>query len=243
MATVAGMASPEASLDVLVTGATGFIGRRLVPACSRTATGAGDDPPPHDYDGPGKAVGGDVSDPASLAEPLDGRRRGGLPRALARLPDFEKRDADAARAFGEAAAAAGRPPDHLHGRPRRRRRRALSPPALSPRGRGPPRRGRRPGHRCCGPASSSATAASPGSLPASWSRTCPAMVVPRWVSTRTQPIALDDVIRYLAGVVGDERALGRVFEIGGPDQMTYLEMLQVASRCPGRRSRSSGSRC
>jgi uncharacterized protein YbjT (DUF2867 family) len=57
----------------------------------------------------------------------------------------------------------------------------------------------------------------------------PAMVVPKWVSTRTQPIALDDVIRYLAGVVGDERAFGRVFEIGGPDRMTYLEMLQVAS--------------
>jgi uncharacterized protein YbjT (DUF2867 family) len=57
----------------------------------------------------------------------------------------------------------------------------------------------------------------------------PAMVVPKWVSTRTQPIALDDVIRYLAGVVGDERAFGRVFEIGGPDQLTYLEMLQVAS--------------
>ena len=57
----------------------------------------------------------------------------------------------------------------------------------------------------------------------------PAMVVPKWVSTRTQPIALDDVIRYLAGVVGDERTYGRTFEIGGPDQMTYLEMLQVAS--------------
>ncbi len=57
----------------------------------------------------------------------------------------------------------------------------------------------------------------------------PAMVVPKWVSTRTQPIALDDVIRYLAGVVGDERAYGRTFEIGGPDQMTYLEMLQIAS--------------
>ena len=31
----------------------------------------------------------------------------------------------------------------------------------------------------------------------------PAMVVPRWVATRTQPIAVDDVIRYLAGVVGE----------------------------------------
>jgi len=57
----------------------------------------------------------------------------------------------------------------------------------------------------------------------------PAMVVPRWVATRTQPIALDDVVRYLAGVVGREEAFGRVFEIGGPDQLTYLEMLQVAA--------------
>ena len=57
----------------------------------------------------------------------------------------------------------------------------------------------------------------------------PAMVVPKWVSTRTQPIALDDVVRYLAGVVGKPEARGRVFEIGGPDQLTYLEMLQVAA--------------
>ena len=54
----------------------------------------------------------------------------------------------------------------------------------------------------------------------------PAMVVPKWVGTRTQPIAIDDVVRYLAGVVGQEEALGRVFEIGGPDQLTYREMLQ-----------------
>ena len=57
----------------------------------------------------------------------------------------------------------------------------------------------------------------------------PAMVVPRWVSTRTQPIALDDVIRYLAGVVDNEQAIGRVFEIGGTEQLTYLEMMKVAA--------------
>ena len=55
------------------------------------------------------------------------------------------------------------------------------------------------------------------------------MVVPRWVATPTQPIAVDDVIRYLTGVVGVPEAYGRVFEIGGPEPMTYLEMLQVAS--------------
>ena len=57
----------------------------------------------------------------------------------------------------------------------------------------------------------------------------PAMIVPKWVSTRTQPIALDDVIRYLAGVVGKEEAKGRVFEIGGTEQLTYLEMMKVAA--------------
>jgi len=57
----------------------------------------------------------------------------------------------------------------------------------------------------------------------------PAMVVPKWVHTRTQPIALDDVVRYIAGVVDDERALGRVFEIGGTEQLTYLEMMRVAA--------------
>jgi uncharacterized protein YbjT (DUF2867 family) len=57
----------------------------------------------------------------------------------------------------------------------------------------------------------------------------PAMVVPRWVSTPTQPVAVDDVIRYIVGVTGNEEAFGRVFEIGGPEAMTYLEMLQVAA--------------
>ena len=57
----------------------------------------------------------------------------------------------------------------------------------------------------------------------------PAMVVPKWVGTRTQPIALDDVVRYLAGVVDKEEAFGRVFEIGGSEQLTYLEMMRVAA--------------
>ena len=38
----------------------------------------------------------------------------------------------------------------------------------------------------------------------------PAMVVPKWAATRTQPVALDDVIRYLVGVLGKEAALGPV---------------------------------
>jgi uncharacterized protein YbjT (DUF2867 family) len=64
----------------------------------------------------------------------------------------------------------------------------------------------------------------------------PAMVVPKWAATKTQPIALDDVIRYLVGVCGQEAALGRVFEIGGPDQLTYIDMLRVAAEIDNGRS-------
>jgi uncharacterized protein YbjT (DUF2867 family) len=63
----------------------------------------------------------------------------------------------------------------------------------------------------------------------------PAMVVPRWVGTRTQPIAIDDVVRYLAGVVGHPDAIGRTFEIGGTEQLTYKEMLEVANDVAGSR--------
>jgi uncharacterized protein YbjT (DUF2867 family) len=54
----------------------------------------------------------------------------------------------------------------------------------------------------------------------------PAMITPRWVSTRTQPIALDDVVAYLAGVCGREEALGQELDVGGPEVMTYREMME-----------------
>ena len=57
----------------------------------------------------------------------------------------------------------------------------------------------------------------------------PAMVVPKWAATMTQPIALDDVIRYLSGVIGVEKTYGQVYEIGGSDRLSYVEMLQQAA--------------
>jgi uncharacterized protein YbjT (DUF2867 family) len=54
----------------------------------------------------------------------------------------------------------------------------------------------------------------------------PAMVVPKWATTRTQPIALSDVIRYLIGVLEPAEAKGSIFEIGGPDVLTYAEMMR-----------------
>jgi uncharacterized protein YbjT (DUF2867 family) len=54
----------------------------------------------------------------------------------------------------------------------------------------------------------------------------PVMVVPRWVHTRIQPIAIRDVLRYLDGVAGMPAHVNRAFDIGGPDVLTYLEMMQ-----------------
>ncbi len=63
----------------------------------------------------------------------------------------------------------------------------------------------------------------------------PAVVTPRWVHTRTQPIAQADVIRYLVGVLDAPGALGRVFEVGGPDVLSYLDMMRRAAAVMGRR--------
>jgi uncharacterized protein YbjT (DUF2867 family) len=63
----------------------------------------------------------------------------------------------------------------------------------------------------------------------------PAMVTPRWVSTRTQPIALDDVVAYLAGVCGLEKAVGQELDAGGPEVMTYREMMERIAVLRGKR--------
>ena len=63
----------------------------------------------------------------------------------------------------------------------------------------------------------------------------PAMVTPRWVSTRTQPIALEDVVAYLAGVCGLEEAFGQELDVGGPEVMTYREMMERIAKLRGKR--------
>jgi uncharacterized protein YbjT (DUF2867 family) len=220
------MTSPP---TVLVTGATGFIGRRLVPVLVeeghevRAMTRR-----PEEYDGPGTPVAGDVFDPDSLTEPL-----AGVDVAIYLVhslddPDFERKDAEAARTFARAAADAGVGQIVYLG-------------GLGAEGEdlSPHLRSRREVEKLLGgtgvPVTVLRAAIIVGAGGISWELTrqlvknLPGMVVPRWVSTPTQPIAVDDVIRYLVGVTGREETRGRVFEIGGPDQMTYLEMLQVAA--------------
>jgi uncharacterized protein YbjT (DUF2867 family) len=62
----------------------------------------------------------------------------------------------------------------------------------------------------------------------------PAMIAPRWVSTPTQPIALDDVIRYLEGVARHPQALGESFDVGGPETLTYRQLMEMIARLRGR---------
>ena len=61
------------------------------------------------------------------------------------------------------------------------------------------------------------------------------MVTPRWVTTRTQPIALDDVVRYLEGVCGPPEAFGQSFDVGDPEVITYREMMERIAKLRGKR--------
>jgi uncharacterized protein YbjT (DUF2867 family) len=63
----------------------------------------------------------------------------------------------------------------------------------------------------------------------------PVMVTPSWVSTPTQPIALDDVARYLAGVCGNEATYGEGYDTGGPEVMTYRQMIERIADLLGRK--------
>jgi uncharacterized protein YbjT (DUF2867 family) len=58
----------------------------------------------------------------------------------------------------------------------------------------------------------------------------PVMVTPKWVSTKTQPIAAASVIDYLAGALEVPASEGREIEIGGPDVTTYGGMLDAMAR-------------
>lgn len=55
------------------------------------------------------------------------------------------------------------------------------------------------------------------------------MVCPAWVKSLAQPIAVDDVVDYLIGCLENPQTTGKIFEIGGPDKMTYEELMRTYS--------------
>ena len=62
----------------------------------------------------------------------------------------------------------------------------------------------------------------------------PAMIAPRWLKTETQPIAIDDVLDYLAAAPRTDDSAGREIQIGGPDVLSYGEMLDRMADALGR---------
>jgi uncharacterized protein YbjT (DUF2867 family) len=68
----------------------------------------------------------------------------------------------------------------------------------------------------------------------------PVMTTPRWVETRCQPIALRDVLAYLVSCAEEEATSGGTFDIGGPDILTYRQMMMQVAEVLGKRVRIYG---
>lgn len=64
----------------------------------------------------------------------------------------------------------------------------------------------------------------------------PVMVTPKWVLTKSQPIAIRDVIAFLTGVLGNRECFNQSFDIGGPNVLTYKQMLQLYAKTRGFRN-------
>ncbi|MFD6225283.1 SDR family oxidoreductase [Streptomyces sp. NPDC060232] len=232
---------PPGSL-CLVTGATGYIGGRLVPeliaaghrvrCLARTPEKLRD----HPWAGQVEIVRGDVTDAASLAAALRGVDVAYyLVHALGSGRDFEETDRRAARTFADQARAAG-----VH--------RIVYLGGLIPRG--VPDRELSPHLRSRAevgrilldsgvPTTVLRAAVIIGSGSASFemlrylTERLPVMVTPSWVRTRIQPIAVRDVLRYLVGSATMPGHVSRAFDIGGPEVLTYLDMMRRYAEIDG----------
>lgn len=66
----------------------------------------------------------------------------------------------------------------------------------------------------------------------------PIMVCPKWVYTRVQPISVEDVVAYLSQSLETDSTVGREYDVGGPDVLTYMDLMGLYARKAGKRFRS-----
>ncbi|WP_279580553.1 NAD(P)H-binding protein [Fodinicola feengrottensis] len=215
-------------------GASGFIGRRLCAALATAGHGVfAMTRNPQNYDGAGSPVYGDVSDQDSLRTAMKNVDATYYLVHSLDERDFVERDAEAAKRFANAAnetglerivylGGLGDDTDNLspHLRSRREVEHLLASTDV--------------------PVTALRAGIIVGHGGISWEITrqlvehLPAMVTPLWVRTRTQPIAVADVVRYLVRVLESPEARGRTFDIGGPDVMSYLDMMRRVAIIEGR---------
>jgi uncharacterized protein YbjT (DUF2867 family) len=240
---VAAEEAPDGTrLHCLVTGATGYIGGRLVPEllaaghrvrCLARSPGKLRD---HAWAKDIEVVEGNVVDSGSVAEAMRGIDVAYyLVHALGTGSGFEETDREAARIFADRAHAAGvRRIVYLGG---------LTPRGVPPRELSPHLRSRTEVGQIFldspVPATVLRAAVIIGSGSASFemlrylTERLPVMVTPRWVRTRIQPIGVRDVLRYLVGSARMPADVDRAFDIGGPEVVTYLEMMRCYAAVAG----------